>query len=223
MCLIEVVPTDFGTNYYLHTPLNRLANDALARVLVHRLARDHGKTAQPIVADLGLALLLRAGTLAAGGGLAEMFRGLLAAGGFDADVDAALDSSNAWRERFQKVALTGLMLLRNPLGRRRRVGGPDWGERLLFEQVRLHDPDFVLLRQAAREVRSDWCDLAGARAWVEHLPGRLIRCRWLSRPSPFAENWTQADAGEAEPLESPAEVLQRLHSLLLGAGTGGPA
>jgi len=28
------------------------------------------------------------------------------------------------------------MLLRNPLGRRRRVGGADWGERRLFEQVR---------------------------------------------------------------------------------------
>jgi ATP-dependent helicase Lhr and Lhr-like helicase len=218
VCLIEVVTREFGEEYYLHTPLNRLANDALARVLVHRLARDHGKTVQPIVADLGLALLLRTGALAAGPGLAELFRGLLDAVNFEADLDAALESSNAWRERFQKVAYTGLMLLRNPLGRPRRVGGRDWGERLLFEQVRVHDPDFVLLRQAAREVRSDWSDVVGAHAHVTRLPDLLIRCRWLSRPSPFAENWTQADAGESEPLESPVEVLQRLHSLLQANG-----
>lgn len=220
VCLIEVVTREHGEEYYLHTPLNRLANDALARVMIHRLARDHGKTAMPIVADLGLALLSTRGTLATADRLAELFRSLLASNEFDADLDAALDTSNAWRERFQKVALTGLMLLRNPLGQRRRVGGRDWGERLLFEQVRVHDPNFVLLRQAAREVRSDWSDGPGARAYVEGLAMLSIRCRWLSRPSPFAENWTQADAGESEPLESPAEVLQRLHSLLLASGQG---
>ena len=34
------------------------------------------------------------------------------------------------------------MLLRNPEGRRRRVGGRDWPERRLFEQVRVHDARF---------------------------------------------------------------------------------
>ena len=61
------------------------------------------------------------------------------------------------------------MLLRNPLGRGRRVGGRDWGERRLFDQVRARDPDFVLLRQAAREVRADLCDAAAALRYVEEL------------------------------------------------------
>ncbi len=187
VCLIEVVPRPGGEEYYLHTPLNRLANEVLARVLVHRLARDLGRAVIPIVADLGLGLLVRGSPLAEAGGrqpsgqpepeghrpppssrsdstasgpdLAGLFRRLLDSRNFDADLDTALASSDLLRQRFQRVAFTGLMLLRNPLGRKRKVGGQDWGERTLFEQVQARDADFVLLRQAAREIRTDWCDV----------------------------------------------------------------
>jgi len=216
VCLVEVVPRNGGVEYYLHTPLNRLASDVLARVLVHRLAQDRGRAVIPIVADLGLALLVRGGPLAEGPELADLFRLLLDVRDFDIDLNASLTASDLLRQRFQRVALTGLMLLRNPLGRKRRVGGPDWGERRLFEQVQAHDPDFVLLRQAAREVRTDCCDVRTAREYVERLPGRAIRCRWLTQVSPFASSWTQAEVGEPEGLESPAEALQRLHAALQG-------
>src|SRR5262249_44537946 len=39
-CPVEAVRHDTGTAYSLPTPLNRAGNDALARVAVHRLARD---------------------------------------------------------------------------------------------------------------------------------------------------------------------------------------
>jgi len=208
--------------YYLHTPLNRLASDVLARVLVHRLAQDRGRAVIPIVADLGLALLVRGAPLAEGPELADLFRQLLDVRDFDTDLNASLAASDLLRQRFQRVALTGLMLLRNPLGRKRRVGGPDWAQRRLFEQVHAHDPDFVLLRQAAREVRSDCCDVRTAREYVERLPGRAIRCRWLARVSPFATNWTQAEVGEPEGQESPAEALLRLHAVLQGGADDRP-
>ncbi len=210
--LIEEVPSDQGADYYFHTPLNRKGNDALARVAVHRLARGRGLAASAVVADLGFALCLR-------GEIAHppaLVREVLAPAGFDADLDAALADGPALRQRFGRTALTGLMLLRNPLGRGRQVGGRDWGERRLFDQVRARDADFVLLRQAAREIRADLCDLEAARCYAEDLSRRPIRCRRLSRPSPFAEGWTQAADGPTEPLETPAEVLRRLHEALTG-------
>jgi ATP-dependent Lhr-like helicase len=220
VCLIEVVVREGGTEYYLHTPLNRLACDALTRVLVHRLARDLGRTVLPIVADLGLALLVRGSPLAEGPALAELFRTLLDVRDFATDLNSCLAASDLLRQRFQRVAVTGLMLLRNPLGRKRRVGGPDWAERRLFEQVQAHDPDFVLLRQAAREVRGDCCDCTAALDYAARLPELAIRCRWLPRVSPFASNWTQSEVGEPELTEGPAEVLQRLHASLLGMNEG---
>ncbi len=212
VCLIEAVGQEFGANYYIHTPLNRTGNDALARVAVHRLARDCGYAASSIVADLGFALLLRRPVE----NMQEILRRLVAGADFDADLDASLSDSPMLRERFRRVATTGLMLLRNPLGRRRRVGGATWGERELFDQVRQRDAAFVLLRQALREVRGEACDVAAALAYARQLPSLSVRCRWLPQPSPFAENWTQLAPGAIEMIESPAEALQRLHARLTG-------
>jgi ATP-dependent Lhr-like helicase len=217
-CLVEFVPADAGGAYYLHTPLNRCGNDALARVAVRRLVRDRGRAVTSIVADLGLALLVYSGP--------ELtpadWRSLFAVEDFDENLTAALADSDSLRERFRRVALTGLMVLRQPLGQRRQVGGRDWIERRLFEQVRVGDPEFVLLRQALREVQTECCDAAAGRAFAAALPRQVLRIRRLARVSPFAEHWTQPAAGPAEVLDGPAEALRRLHAALT-QGTEGDA
>jgi ATP-dependent Lhr-like helicase len=213
--LVEAVGNGAAAELYVHTPLNRPADDALARVAVHRLARDRGRPADSVVADLGFALLVRGGLE---NDIPGLLRALLSAEGFSADLDAALAESVALRECFGRVATTGLMVLRNPAGGRRKVGGPGWGERQLFDRVRAHDADFVLLRQALREVRAELCDAEAALRFVEELPRRTVKCRRLAKPSPFAEGWTQAAPGAAEEAETPAEALRRLHAALTGAG-----
>lgn len=219
LLLIEIVRQGECYHYYLHTPLNRLANDALSRVLSLRLAEQRGRTCQSIVADLGLVLVVRGEPLAEDQLLPDLFRSLLEPAGFPSDLDSSLENSGIYRQRFQEVAMTGLMLLRNPLGGKRKVGGISWGETHLFDQVQAHDPDFVLLRQAAREIRDTECDVKTALDYVQNLPGRVVRCRWLGQPSPFARYWTQRESGEG-PQENPADALLRLHASLLG-GPGG--
>src|SRR5262249_34442733 len=57
-CLVEAIRTTSGANYHVHTPLNRKANDALARIASARLMRGR-KLTRPVlsvVADLGFAL-----------------------------------------------------------------------------------------------------------------------------------------------------------------------
>src|SRR5207245_7834312 len=115
--LIEIVVGADGAYVYLHTPLNRQGNDALARVAVLRLARDRGLSTLSVVADLGLALVLRRGLPE---DVAGLVRGLLATDGFSDNLDSALAEAPALKARLQRVALTGLMLLRNPIGGRRR-------------------------------------------------------------------------------------------------------
>jgi ATP-dependent Lhr-like helicase len=221
VCLIEAVVTESCATYYIHTPLNRRGNDALARVAVRRLARDHGRSALTIVADLGFALVPRGGPLsAANADIPALARRLLEPAGFDADLDGVLADGESVRGRFNCVAVTGLMVLRNPLGRRkRRVGGRDWAERRLFDQVRARDPGFVLLRQAQREVRASCCDTDAARAYVGTLPALAVRCRWLAQPSPFARAWTQEAVGAMESVETPAQALERLHAALFTRAT----
>jgi ATP-dependent Lhr-like helicase len=155
--------------------------------------------------------------LSAAGEIApDDWRRLLSADGFDADLSAALGDSAALRARFQRVALTGLMLLRNPLGRRQRVGGRDWGGRRLFDKVRQGDPNFVLLRQAEREVAREVCDGDAARDFATELPRWAVRCRRLARLSPFVEAWGPVEGGPAEQTDTPEEALRRLHAALMG-------
>ncbi len=210
-CLIEVVPRQGAADHYLHTPLNRAGNDALARVVVHRLTRDHDRAAQSLVTDLGLMVSVAGGEIGP-----DDWRRLLTVDGFDADLSAGLCESAALRTRFQRVALTGLMLLRNPLGRKQRVGGRDWGERRLFDKVRRGDPNFVLLRQAQREVSGEVCDGNAARDFAAELPRWAVRCRRLARISPFVEAWGPVHAGPMEMVDTPEEALRRLHAALMG-------
>jgi ATP-dependent Lhr-like helicase len=215
-CLVETVPDEGGVAYYLHTPLNRSGNDALARVAVRRLARRQAGVVPSLVADLGLALFFR--------GAVDLpppeWRALLSAEGFEADLEEALTDSDTLRERFRGAALTGLMLLRHPLGKRPRVGGTDWAQRRLFEKVRADDPGCVLLRQAWREVREECCDAAAALTFVRQLPRLAVRRRLLAEVSPFARGWTQAAPGPLETVETPAEALRRLHEQLVGGSDG---
>lgn len=214
ICLVEAVRRDDGADYYLHTPLHRAGNDALARVLALRLNRQ-GVSVTSFSADLGLSVSVRGSPL----GVAfapEAWRDLLTPTNFETDLRDTLADSELLRERFRRVALTGLMLLQNPIGRKQRVGGRDWAERRLFERVRSAVPDFVLLRQAWREALTDCCDVATALEYLETLPRQTIRCRWLTRPSPFVEEWTELAEAAAESVMSPDEVLRRLHAALTG-------
>jgi ATP-dependent Lhr-like helicase len=213
--LVELVVESGVTSCFWHTPLNRLANDALARVAVSRLARDCGRSATSAVADLGFALFVRGG-LPGEASPADTLRALLDPSGFDSDLGKVLEEGDAVRQRFAAVAQTGLMLLRQPRGGQRRVGGSDWAARRLFELVRAHNPDFVLLRQARAEVRADLCDAPTARAYAEGLSRLPLRCRYLATPSPFASSWTQREAGGTASAETPEEALRRLHETLIG-------
>jgi ATP-dependent Lhr-like helicase len=212
-CLIEIVADGFGITYYIHTPLNRPGNDAIARVLVARLARDAGISSTSITAELGVAILLARSVEIA----ASDWRHFLACDNFDEDLDRAADASNSLRECFRRCALVAFMLLRNPLGGPRRVGGSTYGEQRLFDQVRARDPQFVLLRQARADLYAERCHACQAYDFLRGLSRLSIHCRTLTQVSPFAQSWTHQEAGPVASTEAPAQILGELHARLMRA------
>jgi ATP-dependent Lhr-like helicase len=208
VCLVEGLRTLHGADYYVHTPLNRAGNDALARVVESRLRRQGGRAALLVVADLGFVIA----TESVRDQGPEDWRRLLSKDGFAEHLEAVLRDSPLLRERFRRVALTGLMLLRNPLGRKLQVGGSDWAERRLFEQVSAGDRDFVLLRQARREVLEECLDIDSALGFLDNVQRSFLHLRWLPCISPLAEAWTQMDFPPEEPPEDVTEILERLQA-----------
>ena len=182
--LIECVPMQSCREYFVHTPLPRSTNETLARVLLHRWQRTPGRSALALAADRGFHIMLPDTEPIT----PEQWRADLSAVRFTDDLREHLHDSDLLRLHFDRVAQTGLMVLRNPAGRKRKVGGKDWTQRRLFEQIRACVSDFVLLRQAEREALISTCDSAGACAFVEYLAALPIRLRHLAHLSPFGES-----------------------------------
>jgi Lhr-like helicase len=198
--LIESVAMQLCREYFLHTPLPRSANETLARVLLHRW---NGPAPHALAMDLGIYLLIPGEANIA----METWRQLLHAAGFAADFSAHLRCSDLVPQAFARIAQTGLMVLRNPAGRKRKVGGKDWTERRLFDQLRERAADFILLRQAEREAIQGTCDLNAAQAYVEQLLKLPIRVRHLAKPSPFGEALLQGGLrGDAITQNPPSSV-----------------
>jgi ATP-dependent Lhr-like helicase len=181
--LIECVSMQACMEYAIHTPLPRSANEVLARVLAHR-CRD--RAAAPLLAvagDLGIYLITAAG----GPMTPDDWRGSLRAEQFEDDFDQHLLESDLVRDHFARLAQTGLMVLRHPFGQKRQSSARTGTAHRLYERIRYSDPDFILLRQAHREVRDGLCDLPTALEFVRGLRSMTIRLRHLPAPSPLGE------------------------------------
>ncbi|MBX9677989.1 MAG: DEAD/DEAH box helicase [Gemmataceae bacterium] len=190
--LIEQVDRGMGTEVAMHLPLPRPAIEAILQLVDERLRRDGHRTLQTLVVDLGLLFFVDGDPRRHAFDWAR----LLDPTNAEEELRRLLEDHPLLRERFAAVSRIGLMVLRNPIGGRRVVGGRDWEERRLFEEVRAVDPDFPLVRQARRETSTDVCDVATALRWLRRMPQLAIRQRWLADSSPFAEAWL---AGMTQP------------------------
>jgi ATP-dependent Lhr-like helicase len=112
------------------------------------------------------------------------------------------------------------MVLRNPDGKRTRVGGMLWVANRLYPLVRAACPDHPLIREAQREVLNDLLDTRSALAWL--ASGPEVRFRSLPAPSPFAAAWVNPAGPEPVRFESADDALSRLHARLVGQAHEAP-
>jgi ATP-dependent helicase Lhr and Lhr-like helicase len=212
--LVEESPAPDGDGliYTFHAPLHRAACEALGRATSARLGRRFGRNLGLSVADLGWSIRID-GNIAADGLDVAAIGPLLDLDGFAADVLEGLDRGELLARRFQQVAATGLMVLRNrEPGRRVRVGGMNWVSKRLYPLVKAACPDHPLLRETRREVLEDLLDVPAAVRWLNERPA--VRFRSLPGQSPFAAAWIEPGQVDSLQFEPPADALRRLHARL---------
>ena len=212
MLLVEESPHEAGLTYTFHAPLSRATCEALGRATAARLGRRFGRDMTLAVADLGWSVRLPEGAALTLSDVAP----LLDRDGLEADLLEGLDHGELPARRFRHVASTALMVLRNPEGGRRRVGGLLWVSTRLYPLVKMACPDHPLLRETRREVLFDLLDTPSAVDWIASQPE--IRLRKLDGLSPFALAWIEP--GQAEPVryDTPAAALRRLHARVMALG-----
>ena len=212
--LVEVSPTALGDAvvHAFHAPLHRAACEPLARAAAARYGRRYGRNLALTVADLGWSIQIP--IEAEPEASEEAIRDVLNDENLDDDLLEGLDQGELLAKRFQRVAATAMMVLKNPEpGRRVRVGGQGWVATRLYPLLKGTCPDHPLIQEARREVCEDLLDLPAARRWLASRPA--IHLRPLDSRSPFTAAWIEPEPGEALAFESPADALKRLHLRLM--------
>jgi hypothetical protein len=197
--LVEASPLVPGETYRcdFHLPLAAPSCAALARLIARRHRRARCTAAG--AGCLGFSVILQCERPFDH----QTIRRLLDLHSLEEDLQRSFEHTEELADRFRAAAMNALALLKNPLGKRRRVGGRGWAGRRLFHWIRCVDPQFPILRQALDEVMFEVADVESIRACLGRLLDRPIRIRRLRKPSPLAGTWTVRERAELPTLTQP--------------------
>ncbi len=192
--------------FFFHSLIGRAANNALSRIIAHRVKEAVGGNAMVTIDDYGFLLTLK---IFQDLGVEE-WRELFKPEGADDSMRAALAESDLVKWQFRGVAQTGLMVPRNRPGHERKIRHLRWSAEILFRVLLEHEPDHPLLAQSYREATHTFLDLPGAEAFLHNslvLDWQLIEVPVVS---PFSFGIYASKIKEGMMLEDPEEAIERL-------------
>lgn len=200
-------PDDEGLlHFFFHSLIGRAANDALSRILAHRVKEAVGGNALVTVDDYGFLLTLKPFQDLE---LAE-WKALFVPQNAADDLQVALKDSSLVQWQFRGVAQTGLMVPRNRPGEERRVKQLRWSSEVLFRVLAQHEPDHPMLLQARREATHVFLDLPRALEFLQHAADLEWRLASVPVVTPFSFGIFASKIKEGMMLEDPEEAIERL-------------
>ena len=180
--LIERVRTRDGDHAFLFPLEGRLVHEGLAALLAWRATRRAPATVTQCATDWGLELMTRKELPVADGDWAA----LLSPDELLEDLLACLDGAGLAKRQFREIArVAGLVHPGLPHARKgaRQLQASSG---LVYEVLREHDPENLLLEQARREVMERTLELGRMRRALEALRGRRIVVTRPPRLTPLA-------------------------------------
>ncbi|MBN1275477.1 ATP-dependent helicase [Candidatus Woesearchaeota archaeon] len=214
---------DDGRNKYVlfHALYGRRTNDVLARAVAYAISKLHRRDVEFMINDNGFAIRTTT-TVQAGRALR-----LLRSDELRAVAERSLDKTEVLARRFRHCAARSLMILRTYKGRKKSVGKQQLSSRLLLSSVKRLDPDFVILKEARREVLEDLMDVHHAEEVVRRIESREVMLKEIMTdvPSPFAFNLILTGYSDILKMQDRQAFLRKMHELVLAKislGTDAP-
>lgn len=196
-------------HYFFHCLVGRAANEALSRVLALRLSRLRGGNAIATPDDYGFVLTVRPEQVFTQAELPT----LLAEANFEDDLHHALSRSDLLKYHFRNAAQTGMMVYRNFFGEQKSLRKVQWSAEVIFNVLRDHEPDHILLREARRDAVHTYIDLEGAQRFLAEMRDKPVRLRPIDRVPPLSFALFATKIKEALMVEDPREMTERLFHL----------
>ncbi|HII14778.1 MAG TPA: ATP-dependent helicase [Nanoarchaeota archaeon] len=194
-----------------HTLYGRRVNDVLSRVVAYAVHRLYHIDVDIGISDNGFVLSSSKNFDAM-----AAFR-LLKANEIRKVAKYAIETSEALRRKFRHCAARGLMILREYKGHRRLVGRQQTASMVLLAAVRRISDDFVMLKEARREVLEDQMDIDNTEKIITAIEEKKIKIKEVRTdiPSPFAFNLIAQGYSDIMKMEDKAEFLKRMHQMVL--------
>ncbi len=204
-----------GTNKYIifHSLYGRRTNDVLSRALAYIISKIQGKDVELNITDTGFYLVVPRSQPV------QISRALkiLQTEDLDELMKYALDKTEVLKRRFRHCAARALMILRSYKGRSKSVGRQQLNSRLLISAVKRIDKDFIILREARREVLEDLMDIRHAREVINKIANDEIQVKeiFTDVPTPFSFNLISMGYGDVMKMDDKQAFLKRMHEYVL--------
>ncbi len=192
--------------FFFHTLIGRSANDALSRIVAHRVKEAVGGNAMVTIDDYGFLFTLKSFQDMG----VEEWKELFKPEGAEESMRAALAESDLVKWQFRGVAQTGLMVPRNRPGHERKIKQLRWSGEILFRVLLEHEPDHPLLVQAYREATHTFLDLPAALGFLEGAQAMDWSLVEVPVVAPFSFGIYASKIREGMMLEDPEEAIERL-------------
>ena len=198
---------DERIHFFFHSLIGRSANDALSRIISHRVKEAVGGNTLVTIDDYGFLLSVKPFQAME----CDQWRQLFFAEDAEENLRTALEGSQLVKWQFSGIAQTGLMVPRNLPGRERKMRQIRWSADLLFQVLAEREPDHPLLEQAIHESTHTFLDLDRAAEFLESVTKMEWSLVEVPAVSPFAFGLYASKIKEGMMMESPEEAIERLY------------
>ncbi len=210
--IIENYKDEKGKRYVIfHTLYGRRVNDVLSRALAYVIGLTQHRDVEISFNDNGFYLSFEKNV-----NVIKAFNSLKSTD-LKRILEFAIDKSEILKRRFRHCAMRSLMILREYKGRRKMVGRQQVSSMILMSAVKRISNDFIILKEARREIMEDLMDIENALYILGEKEKGNIEIKEITTniPSPFAFNLIIQGYSDILKMEDRIEFLKRMHKLVL--------
>ncbi len=209
--LIEYFTQDNRHYTVFHSLYGRRVNDCLSRAMAFAITRTQHRDVEIGISDNGFYLAYDRPV-----NVLQAFS-LLKSSKIELVLNKAIDSSEILRRRFRHCAGRSMMILRNYMGRKKRVGRQQVSSMILMTAVKRISNDFPILKEARREVLEDLMDIDNTKIVLKDIESKKTRVKHITTkmPSPFAFKLVLDSATDIMKMEDRIDFLRRMHKQVM--------
>jgi len=209
--LVEYLNDGYEKKIIFHTLFGRRVNDCLSRAVAYVLLRNEHKSVELGINDNGFYISADRKINAV-----KAFN-ILKSEKMDLIMGQAIEKSEVFKRRFRHCATRALMILRNYLGRQKRVGRQQVSSMILMSALKRIDNDFSILKEARRECLEDLMDIENTKKIIKGVEDKKIRITEIDTkiPTPFSFKIALQGHMDLLKIEDKHEFLRRMHQMVL--------